>query len=339
MGVTIKDIATQAGVSASTVSRVLNRSGYVSELVRERIERAMEDLQYQPSWVARSLRGKHSFLIGLIIPDILNVYYTGIAKAILENLTVHGYNLLIQISNEDPDLDLSYLRMLCDRKVDGMIYVPVAHGDNSDYLRELASKGMPIVELNRQVLPDVLDAVLADNFEGAHVATEHLLKLGHRRIALITGSTQLTTGRNRVAGFRKAFEDFNVPFDPALVKTGDFSKEWGLEATAEVLSVRPRPTGIFAGSNRILMGVMSALTEARIRVPEDVSVIAFDDSEWLSFWQPPITTVDIAVEEMAMLAVQLLLRRIQEGKPVEKPVTYRLSVKLVERKSCKKINP
>jgi LacI family transcriptional regulator len=339
VAVTIKDIAEHAGVSASTVSRVLNRHSYVSDSVRARIEKAIEELQYQPSWAARSLRGKPSLLVGLIIPDILNTYYTAIAKSILENLNRQGYNLIIQISNEDPDLDLAYLRMLYDRRVDGIIYAPVASGHNSAYVREIVAKGMPMIELNRQTEPDLLDAVLADNYEGAYIATQYLLGLGHRRIGLVCGSTHVNTGRDRLSGYRKALEEADVPFDPTLVRGHEFSKQWGAAATRELLNLDPPPTAIFSSSNRLLVGTMNVLAERRVRVPDDISVISFDDSEWLSLWQPPVTTVDVAVEEMAMLAVQLLMRRIQEGKPAEKPVTYRLSVKLLERQSCRRVNP
>ena len=338
MAITIRDIASRAGVSASTVSRVLNGSGYVSEKARERIEKAMEELQYQPNWVARSLRGKRSMLVGVIIPDILNVYYTSVARSILGHLNRQGCTMILQVSNEDADLELAYLRMLYDRRVDGIIYAPAANGSNSDVVREMVRNGMPMVELNRQREADILDAVLADNYEGGYVVTEHLLRLGHRRIALVLGGTHLTTGRDRLAGYKKALEDYGVPFEPGLLKVKEFSKEWGIEATREILASEPRPTAIFAGSNRILMGTMTVLTQQNVRVPDDISVISFDDSEWLSFWQPPITTVDIAVDEMSALAVQLLMRRIEEGRPAAKPITYRLSVTLVERSSCRRIN-
>lgn len=337
MTITIKDIADRAKVSPSTVSRVLNRSGYVSEETRARIEQAIEELQYRPSWIARSLRGKRSSLVGLIIPDILNVYYDAVAKSILEHLNKAGFNLIIQVNNEDPDLELAYLYMLRDRKVDGIIRVPVDDGANSELVHQLVSEGIPMVEVNRQREPELLDAVLADNVEGGYVATEYVLRLGHRRVALICGADYLTTARDRLAGYRKALEDFNVPFDPDLIKLQTFSKDWGIQATSELLELSPRPTAIFAGSNRILMGTMTVLAEQDLRVPDDISVIAFDDSEWLSFWQPPITTVDIAVDEMGVLAVQLLLRRIEEGRPNPKPVTYRLSVDLVERQSCRRV--
>ena len=338
MPITIKDIADSARVSPSTVSRALNQSGYVSAAARERIETAIEELQYQPSWVARTLRGKHSGLVGLIIPDILNVYYTSVSRSILENLNKKGYNLIIQVTNEDSDLELAYLRMLYDRKVDGIIYVPVADGNNSEFVRDLACKGVPMVELSRQRESDILDAVLADNFGGSYMAIERLRQLGHRRIAMIGGSMNSSTARDRFLGYKKALEDTGVLFDSNLAKMFDASKAWGIQAAQELLQLEPRPTAMFAASNQLLVGVMTVLTERKVKVPDDVSIISFDDSDWLSFWQPPITTVDIAVDEMGMLAVQLLMRRIEDGKAAEKPVTYRLSVNLVQRGSCRPIS-
>ena len=147
-----------------------------------------------------------------------------------------------------------------------------------------------------------------------------------------------STARDRFLGYKKALEDTGVIFDSNLAKMFDASKLWGIQATKELLQLEPRPTAIFAASNQILVGVMTVLTERKVKVPDDVSIISFDDSDWLSFWQPPITTVDIAVDEMGMLAVQLLMRRIEDGKAAEKPVTYRLSVNLVQRGSCRSIS-
>jgi DNA-binding LacI/PurR family transcriptional regulator len=338
--ITIKDLARYADVSPTTVSRVLNDSGYVSEETRLRVEQAITDLGYQPDARARGLRGKPSNLVALIIPDILNVFYTPLSRAIEQNLKEHGYTMLLGVTEESGDLYVQYLHSFWESRVDGIIYVPpAATGEYSAYTRRLVAQGMPIVEVNRQREVDLLDGVVADNFRGAYQATEHLTNLGHERIALIVGSPEITTGKNRIAGFHRAMMDAGLEADPELVKIGVFSKGFGIQATQELLDVSPRPTAIFATSNRLLMGAMTVLVDQKVRVPDEISVIAFDDSEWLSFWQPPITTVDIAIEEMAMLAVQLLLRWIREGHPPEKPRTYSLSTMLIERKSCKRVGP
>jgi len=196
-----------------------------------------------------------------------------------------------------------------------------------------------MVEVNRQREVDLLDGVVADNFRGAYQGTEYLINLGHERIAFVVGSPETTTGKDRIEGFKWAMMDAGLEVDPELVKIGAFSKEFGIQAMEDLLELSPGPTAIFATSNRLLMGTMTVLADHEIQVPDQISVIAFDDFEWLSFWQPPITTVDVAVEEMAMLAVQLLLRWIRERHPPEKPRTYSLSTKLIERRSCQRVVP
>lgn len=331
----MKDVARHANVSPSTVSRVLNQNDYVSEETRDRVEKVVRELQYQPRSATRRTRNEQSVLVGLIIPDILNAYFATVAQSILENLRKRGYNLLIQISNEDPELELAYLRMLQDRKVDGIIYVPITSSKNSAIIRNMAAKGMAMIELSRRREANGLDAVLADNFGGSYMAVEQLLRLGHRRVALINNATtSSTTAYDRYLGYKKALEDYGVVLDETLVKMKEASKMWGIEATRMLLQDQPWPTAIFVASNRILVGVLTELTTHKVRVPEDISIISFDDPEWLCLWQPPITTVGVAVEEMGELAVQLLLKRVEEGHSRQKPVTYRLSVTLIERQSC-----
>lgn len=336
MRVTIKDVARRASLSPSTVSRALNNSGYVSNDTRQRIEAAVVELGYQPNWMARGLKGKPSHLIGLIIPDIFNVYYTAIAQSVTDTLRAHNYELILCVSNEDCELDLNYLRVLADKRVDGIIYTPPACGSNSMFVRELIRSGIPIVELNRQREKDLLDAVLADNFQGAYQMTQYCIEMGHCRIGFILGDINLTTGRRRLEGYQRALDSAGIRFDPALIRTGEFSREYGETATRQLLELPDPPSVIFAGSNRILMGALYTVEQNRLRIPDDISVVAFDDTEWLSIWNPPITAVDIAIKEMARLAVDLLQRRILFPEKEYKPVTYQLSTTLIKRSSCKK---
>jgi len=330
--VTIADVAERAELSPATVSRALNKSGYVSEDAQARIEQAVAELGYQPNWMARSLRGKPSRSIGLIIPDILNVFYTSVAKVVAEALRLDGYELILCPNDEDPEIDLGYLKTLWQKQVDGIIYVHPAGGDNSKFVRQLAQGGMPIVEMTRQREDGLLDAVLTDDFRGAYQVTEHLIGLGHRRIGFVVGRTELSTGRRRVDGYRRALEDAGIAPEPDLLRIGSFTRDHGEAAARALLSLPEPPTAIFAGSNRILMGVLYVLRCQGVGIPEDVSVATFDDAEWLGVWHPPITAVDVAIDEMAQLAVDLLLRRM--ACPEKKPVTYRLSTTLIERASC-----
>jgi LacI family transcriptional regulator len=338
MTVTIKDVAKHAGLSPSTVSRALNQSGYVSAEARQRIDAAIAELGYQPNWMARGLKGKPSRLIGLIIPDISNLYYTAIAHSVSDALRHLGYEMILCVNNEDPQIDLNALRVLQEKRADGIIYVHPANGSNSAFVRHLASQGMPIVELNRQREEDLLDAVLADNFRGAYQMTRYLIERGHRRIGLVVGEATLTTGKQRIAGYRRALEDHGISVEPDLIRIGTFTREHGEQGTRELLDLPQPPTVIFAGSNRILVGTLFVLRERGLRVPQDISIVAFDDAEWLSVWNPPITAVDIAIAEMAQLAVDLLQRRISSPGYNRKPVTYLLSTSIIERESCKRLS-
>lgn len=336
MVVTIKDVANRAGLSPATVSRALNRSGYVSEENRRRVQEAAAALGYQPNWMARGLHGKSSNLIGLIVPEVMSLYDNSVIQVIAKELHQHGYGLLLCLNNEDGELDRSYLRHLQEKQVAGIIYTHPLFGDNSAFVRELAAQ-IPVIELNRRREKDTLDAVLADNIQGAYQITQYLLELGHRRIALIMGEDKLTTGQTRLNGYRLAFNNAGLAVDPALIQIGSFSRQHGEAATTALLDSNAPPTAILAGSNRILMGVLSVLTARKVAIPEMISVAAFNDTEWLQIWDPPITTVDIAVEEMARMAVDLLLKRIAAPKLNIKPREYLLGTSLLIRASCKAI--
>jgi DNA-binding LacI/PurR family transcriptional regulator len=249
-------------------------------------------------------------------------------------LHANNYGMILCINNEDAEVDLGYLKVLQEKRVDGIIYVHPLHGSNSAYVRQLAQQGMPIIELNRRCEEDILDGVLADNVQSATQITNYLIGLGHRRIGLIMGQTDLTTGQNRLTGYRYALSDAGTPIDPSLIRIGSFTQEHGEAGMHDLLQLAERPSAVLAGSNRILMGILKVLGEQGIHIPNDMSVAAFNDTEWLSIWNPPITTVDIATEEMAKLSVDLLLRRISAASKENKPRTYLLSTSLIERGSC-----
>ena len=335
--VTIRDLAAMAGVSPATVSRVINNRGYVSETTRRRIEDAIKQLDYRPDARARALRGMPSGLIALVIPSILNVFYTTLAQAVENHLRPLGYTMLLGVTEDDPDLYHRYLDQFSELKVDGIICVPPPRSLCAPTVLRLIEQGMSLVEVNRRHEDPCLDAVLADNLQGARLATDYLLHLGHRRIALIVGSPDTTTGKDRLDGFQWTMAAAGCDVDPALVKIGEFTKEFGITATRELIQTVPRPTAIFTTSNRLLMGTMTVLAEQHIRVPDDLSIVSFDDSEWLSFWQPPITTVDIAVDEMGALAVELVMRGLNRRSPRDVPHTYSLGTSLIERQSCGRI--
>lgn len=332
---TVVDVARHAGLSVTTVSRVINNSGYYSPQTLEKVEQAVRLLDYRPNLNARSLKGKATFLVGLIIPDLSNTFYTNLANTVLACLRARGYNMILFTNEEDPVKDLTYLKILEEQHVDGILYTHPTDGSNTLYLHEMTKRGIPIVEVNRQRESGFLDAVVADNLRGVKQAMEYLLELGHRRIALVSGSPNTITGEERVLGYRTAIEECGLEVNPDFIKMGSFTRKYGETATEELLALAEKPTAIFAGNNRIVLGALRALQLNHMRVPEDISLVAFDDTEWLNVWNPPISVVDIAVNEMAQLAVDLLIRRMTVTENL-KPLTYYLSTNLIIRQSCRK---
>lgn len=331
---TIVDVAKLAKLSPATVSRVLNRTGYFSEETIKKVESAAKELEYFPNMMARGLKSKRSHLIGLVIPDLSNVFYTSIASSTLSILNKYDYDMILCVNEDDPQKDLAYLRMLKEICVDGVLYTHPVVGNNSDYLLAMAKAGIQILEINRQREINLLDAVLHDNYRGVEQVITYLLGLGHKRIAIISGSTSTTTGLERLTGYQNTLLQAGLTLDQDLIKIGTFSRAYGEQATSELLNLPIPPTAIFAASNRITLGVLNMLNQRKISVPADISVAGFDDSEWMSVWNPSITAVDIAINEMAQLAVDLLHRRITKELTSAKPISYRLGVSLIVRESC-----
>jgi LacI family transcriptional regulator len=332
MPATIKDIAARLGVSHSTVSRALGDFPYVSEDLRRRVRDVARELNYRPNALARGLKGMRTRVVGLVIPDLMNDFYASAATIIQATLAEDGYRLLLCVSGNDPRAETAYLRALREERVEGLIWVPRAR--HARVLREYAEEGVPIVELARKQAP-ALDGVVADDVGGSRSATEHLLGLGHTRIGLIVGPTELSTGRERLGGYTAALEAAGRPGDPRLIRIGTFDRVWGRRATEELMRLSPPPTALFVTSSELMVGALRALDERRVAVPGDVSLVGFGDPEWFAIWRPPITTVAFPVEDLAVSAVQTLLRRVR-AKPApakHRPVTTRLSCHFVVRDS------
>ena len=229
-------------------------------------------------------------------------------------LRAHSYEPVLCVNNEDPLVDLHYLQILQQKRVDGILYAHPARGTNRPMVEELVRSGMPVVEINRQHAPDLLDAAVADNYLGGYQMTEYLARIWViTRIGLILGESELVTGNRRLAGYRRAHEDAGVPVDTQLIRIGSFTREHGEQSHARALALAERPTAIFAGSNRILMGCLAVLGRNEPRCSATTSRSAPSTTrEWLSVWRPPITAVDVAIDEISQLAVDLLLRRIAD---------------------------
>ena len=329
---TLKDVAKHANVSVATVSRVLNHPETVSLEKRMRVERAIKELKFQPSRVARRLRvgAGQSKLIGFVIPDIQNPFYVDVVRGVEDTASAAGYAFIMSSFSQNEAKERVYLDIMRSESVDGLIVAPAHEHDRA--VLDLVQSGLPVVCIDR-VLADVeVDAVVVDNYRGARDAIEHLIELGHRRIAYISGPQQIPTYRERQRGYEDALTSHGIEVDQDLVRVGDSTHRSGRLLTEELLNIARPPTAIFAGNNLITLGTLEYLHLHGIRVPDDVSVIGFDDMYWAISLNPPLTAVNQPGYEIGRRAADMLFQRIADpGRSHAKVV---LNANLVVRKSC-----
>jgi LacI family transcriptional regulator len=307
---TMRHVAECAGVSVTTVSHVINHTRPVSEELREKVLAAMDELGYQPNRLARSLRRGETHTIGMIVPDNVNPFFAEIARGIEDAGSGEGYSVILCNSDGNLEKELFYHNVLTAKQVDGILFVAV--GASTEVIRSLQKRRMPLVVIDREV-PDVaVDSVLIDNAEGGRQATRHLLDLGHRRIGCITGPSDLTPSAARVTGYRQALHEAGIAADEALVVRGDFMYESGHRAAHRLLAMDDPPTALFACNDLMAIGAISAAVSAGWQVPADLSVVGFDDVRLASFANPPLTTIAQPKYEIGVLAVTMLLERMQD---------------------------
>ena len=305
---TIREVAKVAGVSYATVSHVLNNTRFVSQETRDRVMAAIDELDYRPNALARSLRSGKTDTIGLILPDSSNPFFAEIGRSIEDAAFELGYNVFLCNTDGNVHREQLYVDLLSKKQVDGIIFV--AAGDQVDSLNALLNDEMPVVLVDRD-LPNIeVDAVLTDNRQGGYLATRHLIELGHRRIACITGPSSITSGAERVTGYRQALEEEGIPYDKSLVLGGNYQPDAGLRATSILLELDSPPTAIFALNDLMAVGALHAAARAGRRVPEDVAIIGYDDTELASFMNPPLSTIAQPKNEIGLQAANILARRI-----------------------------
>lgn len=342
---TISDIAKKAGLSVSTVSRVLNnksQSHRISRDTAELIIKTAAEMSYRPNAVARSLRLKKTNTIGLVVPDISNPFFAHITRGIQRAAHGAGYSLVVCDTDEDLRQEVEHVNLLKGKGVDGLIVMPV--GLSFDHLKEVYDRGVPIVLLDRCI--DVLNAtsVQVDNHDGAYQAVEHIIKCGHTRIAIIQGLSYTYTSSQRLRGYMDALMAGGVDVDEGLIVGSDFRQENGYIETKLLLRKEDPPTAIFATSDLITLGALQAIFEDRMRVPEDISLVSFDDIDFAPYLIVPLTTVAQPKELMSEIAVKLLVEQIGAHESVEpkkivlKPqLTVRGSVKSIQGLKPKKL--
>ena len=336
MRTTIRDVAAMAGVSINTVSRVLNNKGEVSPDTRDRIQLAIKSLRYRPNSFARSLLGKQSLTVGQIVTDCINPNNAQQIRAV-QNITAdQGYSVMLVDTNEQHQRELAAIELMIEKQVDGFLITPLQY--DNEHLFRLRDEGyVPFVLTNRAIDGLEVDTVLHNNCEGAYQAICHLIELGHSRIAYITSRRQIWTVNQRLDGYRAALAKANLTYDEALIIQINLTLESAYEATNQLLKVRPRPTAIFAYNDLIAVGVLQALKEAGLRIPQDMALVGYDDILYAKFLDVPLTTVRQPTRLLGETAAKVLLKRIND--PAVPPERIVLQPELIIRASTAQLIP
>ncbi len=332
----IKDLAERIGLSVTTVSRVLNgksKAYRISTATSEKVLAAASAYNYSPNRIARGLRLDKTETIGLIIPDISNPFFASIAKIIEVEARNKGYSIILCDSLDDVITEAELLNLLSGRKVDGIIIAPA--GKMSSHIEEIQQQGIPVMVIDRYFPGTKLPYVTSDNYLGTMLAMEHLIEMGHFRIACIQGISGISANNDRVMGYRDALLKSGVLPDDALILGYDFGVENGYVQTKKLLALPDRPTAILALSNLISLGTLRALKEAGLIVPDDISIVSFDEQPYSAFLACPMTTVEQPREEIGKLAVDSLVNIIDKVLSA-KAINLKLQPRLIYRESVRK---
>lgn len=314
--VTIRDVARLAGVSIATVSAVINATAVVSPKRALKVREAMAALDYHPDQVARSLKVGRTQVVGVVMPDITNAFYPEVIRGVEHVAREEGYSVILCNSNEDPAQEQRHLNTLFSRRVDGVL---IACSDASAAYESLGRKRFPIVFFDRLPIGVHRDAVGTDNLDAGYGATEHLLNLGHRRIALITGNLRHSTHRDRLEGFRAAMQKYHIAILKEYLCDGDLSVASGREAGLALLKLEHPPSAVISSNNKMLLGLMRAISESGLACPAQISVIGFDDYVWTEHFTPRLTVVAQNAFGIGSRSMEMLLNRIRSTGGNEAP--------------------
>lgn len=329
---TIRDVAKRAGVAISTASAAINRSAPVSDDVIAKVQEAVRAIGYVPHGAAQSLRSGQSRLIGLIVPNITNPHFSTVAR-VVENVCLSaGYMSVVFSTGQDEERENQILRMMRQQRVAGLIIIPTQ--SNAEHGRHLKREiHVPTVLLDMPVEGLDYDVVKLDNVRATRIATEHLIRLGHRRIAILCGLPGLITSEDRRRGYLDALDAAGLPIDPALQLRGDYEQQKARDCVDRIMRSADRPTALLSISNLMMIGAMLALKDLALAVPDDISVIGVDDFDFADLLVPPPTVVRVPISEMAERSIDLLLQEIETRRPPSGKLEVFAPV-LVERQSC-----
>jgi LacI family transcriptional regulator len=353
---TIADVARQAGVSPATAGRALGDYGYVRAEIRTRVREAAEMLGYRANGLARSMITGRTNTIGVVGADIGNPFFASAVRGIGDVARAKGYGTILTNSDEDVAIEREAVKLLLEKQVDGIIVSPADVSD-SRHLHQAIESGTPVILLDRAVSDLAADVVLTDTVTASKTAVSHLLKLGHRRIAIVAELRAsmdsqwrvwldrrdvLSTGKlnpsgSRLLGYIQAHETANVPIDPDLIRaTGAYSRVSAREQTSAVLALTDPPTALFTADNVMTVGALDAVQQNGLRIPDDISFVAYDDMDWMTFLTPSISAVAQPVYEMGQAAAHMLLERMEKPNSTARRTV--LKAKFVKRQSCARIS-
>jgi LacI family transcriptional regulator len=332
MPVTIDDVARLAGVSKMTVSRVINGSQRVSTETRRRVEQAIAELDYVPNVLARGLSRRKAGTLALIVPDIANPFFTLIVRGAEDVARRNGYRMILCNTESDLDREHEYLQEMLAHRVEGLLIAP-ASDLSRRHVRQVEQHNVPFVLLDRSIAGLECDIVQGDSVGGARRLTGHLLDLGHRQIAMISGQPHVSTSRDRVRGYYEALELAGLSRGDAQVLESHGSIAGGYQAARRLFQLVPQPTAVFVVDNLVALGVIQALRERGLSIPNDIALACFDDIEQAAIICPFLTVMAQPAETFGTLATQLLLERIN-GRAPERPRRIVLAPELIVRESC-----
>ena len=334
MNPTIKDVANLAGVHPSTVSRVINDNSRISEKTKNKVLLIIKKLGYTPNAIARGVKTKRTQTLGMLIPDITNPFFAELARGVEDAANKNNFNVILCNTDDKLKKERTYLEILRGKRVDGLI-LGTAHIRDKSIL-ELEKKKFPYILVSRNIEGLDKNCVIVDDVAGGIMVTEYLTKLGHRRIAHITGPLKTRSALNRLKGYKLALKKYEIEYRDELVGEGDFRIKGGYQVMKRFLKLAEPPTAIFAANDLLALGAIQVILKKKYHIPEDFCIIGFDDIRLASFVYPPLTTVRQPMLEMGALAVKMLLKIIEEEEFNQKKEI--LEPKLIIRESCRKIN-
>jgi len=329
---TIHDVAHRAGVSVATVSRVMNGTAYVSDELRDRVWEAIRELNYSPSALARGLSTHVSRTIGVCIPSITKHPFWALVVTGIEGVCHRErYNIFLCNTDTNPQRERDYIELLRTRRVDGIVIGPSS--DSVSHLKPFMDPNWPVVMVDRKFLDLEVPAVLVDNYHASLAAMEYLIRLGHRRIGVVAGPHSHTVASDRIRGYRDALARSGIPMDEALIRMRSYEDEHAHEATRALLALPNPPTAILSCSGRLAKGILSVIQGEGLQIPQDISLLTFDDLDWMSLVTPPLTAIAQPASEMGERAMEILLRILQ-GEETLGAREVVLKTEFVERASC-----